>query len=196
MYMDEDYYETLGRIFSKDDEYSSYGNHQSTKKKSETEVYHMFEVAIRHRLSYKFSDYCREGKYYKYIDGIDKAYEWMVQQFPYKHRYSYRWMMKHWKDSFAYIKSSSDWALQDQHRWFIEKFIDEELVPNAEKYYANKAKAEFVLDKFIKKPTNNEPIKEEPVIVQAIIEEKVSNGKGRPKGSKNKKQEEMKPFLQ
>jgi len=75
-------------------------------------------------------------------------------------------LMKHWDDKFHYFTSGRDWANQDETRWFIEKFIDEELLPNAQKYYANKAvkaKPTFIIE--APKTPIIEPKKEEPVVV-------------------------------
>jgi hypothetical protein len=188
-YTDEEYYEQLEA--QRRDEYVKSLNYYNkpVKKKTKDQVFFLFEDAIIYRINYKFSDYCREGIYYKYIDGVKEAFEWLKKQNPYSFRYSYKWLMKHWDDKFHYFTSGRDWANDDETRWFIEKFIDEELLPNAQKYYANKvvkAKPTFIIE--APKTPIIEPKKEEPV-----IEEKISNGKGRPKGSKNKKQEEMKP---
>jgi hypothetical protein len=193
-YTDEEYYEQLEA--QRRDEYVKSINYYNkpAKKKTKDQVFFLFEDAIIYRINYKFSDYCRDGTYYKYMDGVQDAFQWLKKQNPYSFRYSYKWLMKHWDDKFYYFTSGRDWANEDETRWFIEKFIDEQLLPNAQKYYANKtvkAKPTFTLE--APKTPIIEPKKQEVEIVKPVINEKIINGKGRPKGSKNKKQEEMKP---
>lgn len=203
MFIDEDYYLDEETRFYKEQEELYYRNQrqeaqkQYKKKHTFDEALFVFEDALLFRCISSYSDYDQPFTTHKRNKDLIDLINAMRKKFPREKRFSYQYLKEIWNDSIAYY-SKSDWYHCKQNgQWHtgkgtqsMEKFIDETLLEYTEKVnkYKDKPKPTFIIE--TPKTPVIEPKKEEPV-AQVIVEQ--PKGKGRPKGSKNKTENLMKP---
>jgi hypothetical protein len=201
MFIDEEYYLDEETRFYKEQEEKYYrlqrqeAQKHYKKKHSFEEVMYEFEGALLYRCISPYDDYLQPFPTHKRNSDLIELINEMRKKFPKEKRFSYQFLKDNWKDDLSYYDRDDWYHKKLNGEWntgkgtqLMESFIDTVLLEYLEKTkkYKNKAKPTFTLE--APKTPIIEPKKEEPV-----IEEKIVNGKGRPKGSKNKKQEEMKP---
>lgn len=196
MFYGDDYYDEAD--FYKEQERQWYQNQYATKKKKHTfdEALMEFEKALLMRVVATYDDHCQPFPVYRRDSFLVETINGMRKKFPKDKRFSYQFLEEHWTDEMTYwtdedwyhCKRGKDWCTGKGTN-LMELFITKTLIPyvNKARLYQSKSKATFVLE--TPKTPIIEPKKEEPVVVAKAE----SKGKGRPKGSKNKTENLMKP---
>lgn len=198
MFYDEDYYSDQQARFYKEQEQDFYRQQTKTiKKKINTfeEGLYIFEDALFQRCITSYDDYDQPYTTYKRNKDLIELVNEMRKKHPKEKRFSYIYL-KQWWDTFLRFReyNKSDWYHHKENgQWitgpgtkYIEEFIEKILLEYVDKQnkYKNRSKPTFVIE--TPKTPTIEPKKQEPV-------EQEPKGKGRPKGSKNKKETPMKP---
>lgn len=202
MFYDDDYntsYIDEETLFLKKQEEEYYRlQHQEAKKhyrKKHTfdEALYVFEGALLMRVVATYDDHLQPFPVYRRDNFLIETINQMRKKFPKEKRFSYQFLKGIFDNDISYYNEDDWYHCKRNSKWVsgpgtkhMEKFLVEVLLPyvNKARKYADKAKPTFILE--TPKTPIIEPKKEEPVVDE-------HKGKGRPKGSKNKKQDEMKP---
>ena len=163
------------------------------KKNTFDEALYLFEEACILRCITTYDDHLQPFKVYRHNYTLIEVIKSMRKKFPKEKRFSYTYLKSIWQDSMSYNTQSDWYHCREDRQWItgvntplMEKFFETVLLPYSEKVnkYENRAKPTFVLE--APKTPIIEPKKQETIV-------EPSKGKGRPKGSKNKKEILMKP---
>lgn len=198
---DQDYYLDEETRFYKEQEELYYRQQRQEAKRKKVHTFEeslfIFEDALFQRCITSYSDYDQPYTTHKRNQDLIELVNEMRKKHPKEKRFSYQYLKEIWNESFSYYNKSDWYHHKDNGDWvtgkgtqLMEKFIEEKLLPYIEKTkkYKDRAKPTFVIE--TPKTPTIEPKKEEPV-EEPVAEE--PKGKGRPKGSKNKKENPMKP---
>lgn len=200
---DQDYYLDEDTRFYKEQEELYYRQQRQEAKRKKVHTFEeslfIFEDALFQRCITSYSDYDQPYTTHKRNQDLIELVNEMRKKHPKEKRFSYQYLQEWWNSFLRFREyNKSDWFHhKDNGQWvtgpgtiYMEEFIDKTLLPYIEKTkkYKDRAKSTFTIE--APKTMVIEPKKEEPITEIVIEEPKV---KGRPKGSKNKKETPMKP---